>query len=66
MSHWIQSLRLAETSAGQEMVEEVSGLIETAGNRADNFLSGLPVLTTRLAMAALIIFIGCIFIRIGP
>ena len=65
MMVWINSLRLAGASAGQEVVEEVSGLIESAGNRADSFLSGLPVLTTRLLMAALIIFIGCIFIRIG-
>ena len=58
---------LAETtdSPVDEVVAQVSDIIETAGDRAGNFLSGLPMLTTKLLMAALAIFLGVIIIRIG-
>ena len=49
----------------QEVVEEVGDIIENAGSKAGSFLSRLPMLTTRLLMAALAIFIGIIIIRIG-
>lgn len=58
---------LAEVNASpvQDVVEEVGDLIEHAGDKAGNLLYNLPVLTTRLLMAALVIFLGVIFIRIG-
>jgi len=49
----------------QGVVEEVGGIIETAGDRAGDFLTNLPVLTTRLLMAGLAIFLGVILVRIG-
>lgn len=54
-----------EPSPVQDVVDQVGDIIETAGDRAGSFLSGLPMLTTRLLMAALAIFIGCIVIRVG-
>lgn len=54
-----------EASPVQEVVDQVGDIIENAGDRAGNFISGLPLLTTRLLMAALAIFIGCIVIRVG-
>ena len=61
---WYDQLAsVADESNG--VVEEFSGMIETAGDKAGTFFTGLPVLTTRLLMAALIIFIGVIIIRIG-
>ena len=54
-----------ETSPVQEVVDQVGGIIETAGDKAGDFLSSLPLLTTRLLMAALVIFIGTILIRVG-
>lgn len=58
---------LAETadSPVDEVVAQVSDIIETAGDHAGDFLSGLPVLTTKLLMAALAIFLGIIIMRIG-
>lgn len=58
---------LAEANASpvQDVVEEVGDLIENAGDKAGNLLYNLPVLTTRLLMAALVIFLGVIIIRIG-
>lgn len=56
----------AEVSTGmQEVVDQVSDIIETAGDKAGSFLSGLPMLTTRLVMATAAIFIGAILVRIG-
>ena len=49
----------------QEMASEVGDLLETAGSHAGNLLSRLPLLTTRLLLAGLAIFLGVIFIRIG-
>ena len=54
-----------EASPVQEVVDQVGDIIETAGNKAGSFLSGLPMLTTRLLLAALAIFVGCILLRVG-
>ncbi|MBR1559514.1 MAG: mechanosensitive ion channel family protein [Clostridia bacterium] len=48
-----------------EVVEQVSDIIETAGDKAGNFVTGLPLLTTKLLMAAAAIFIGAIVIKLG-
>lgn len=48
-----------------EVVEEVNGIIETAGDKAGSLLSNLPVLTTRLLMSAAVVFIGVIVMRLG-
>ena len=58
---------LAEENASpvQGVVDEMGDIIEHAGDRAGNLLSNLPMLTTRLLMAALVIFLGVIIIRIG-
>ena len=48
-----------------EVVEEVSGIIESAGSTAGSFFTGLPALTARVLMAAAAVFIGAIFIRLG-
>lgn len=58
---------LAEESASpvHEMAQEVGDIIENAGSTAGSMLSRLPMLTSRLLMAALAIFIGVIIIRIG-
>ena len=58
---------LAEENASpvQDVVDEMGDIIEHAGDRAGNLLSNLPMLTTRLLMAALVIFLGVIIIRIG-
>lgn len=54
-----------EGSAVQDAVSEVGDFIETAGDKAGSLLMRLPVFSTKLLMAALAIFIGCIVIRIG-
>lgn len=54
-----------ETSAVQEAVDQVGDFFETAGDKAGSLLVRLPVLSTKLLMAALAIFIGCIVLRIG-
>ena len=54
-----------ESSPVQDVVDQVGDIIETAGDRAGSFLSGLPLLTTRLLMVALAIFVGVILIRVG-
>ena len=54
-----------EASPVQEVVEQVGDMIETAGNKAGNFLTGLPLLTTQLLMAGLAVFVGVILIRVG-
>ena len=57
---------LADVADGATgVVDQLSDVIETTGNRAGALFSNLPVLTTKLLMAALLIFIGCIVIRIG-
>ena len=61
----IGALAEANASPVQDVVEEVGDIIEQAGDQAENLLSSLPKLTTRLLMAALVIFLGVIFIRIG-
>ena len=54
-----------EASPVQDVVDQVGGIIETAGDKAGSFLKGLPLLTTRLLMAGLAIFVGVIVLRIG-
>ena len=54
-----------EASPVQDVMDEVGGIIETAGDKAGSILSGLPLLTTRLLMAGLAIFVGVIVLRIG-
>lgn len=57
---------LADVAEGVDgVVEQVSEVIETAGSKAGSFFTGLPVLTTKLVMAAAVIFIGVIAIRLG-
>lgn len=62
---WINHFILADSGTGQEVVEQVSDMIETASSTADTIVNRLPVLTTRLLMAALVIFIGCILLKVG-
>ena len=59
------ALAEAADSPVQEVVEQVGDIIDAAGSHAGDILSGLPVLTTKLLMAGLTIFIGVILIRIG-
>lgn len=54
-----------EATPVQEVVEQVGDMIETAGTKAGSFFSNLPLLTTRLLLAALVIFVLCILLRIG-
>lgn len=57
---------LAETTEPiDEVAQEVGGMIETAGAAAENIFSKLPLLTTKLLMAAVAIIIGIIFLRVG-
>ena len=61
----LRAYAVANASPVQDVVEEVGDLIEHAGDRAGNLLNNLPVLTTKLLMAALAIFLGVIVIRVG-
>ena len=58
---------LAEGAEGavQGVVEQVGDMFETAGSKAGNFFTNLPILTTRLLMAAAAIFVMCILLRVG-
>ena len=57
---------LAEASGAVDSVaEQVSDIIETAGSKANTFISILPTLTTKLIMAGTVIFICAIIIRLG-
>ena len=59
-------LYLADTADGMtNVVEQVNDIIETAGDKAGSFVSDLPVLTTKLLMAVVVIFIGILVIRLG-
>ncbi len=62
---WMSSLAEEANSPVGEVVEQVGDIIETAGDRAGSFLYNLPLLTTRLLMAALVIFLGVVLIRVG-
>lgn len=55
----------APLAASVETAEQVSNIIETAGEAAGSLFTALPLLATRLAMAALVIFLGSIFIKMG-
>lgn len=61
------SVALAEETGSpvQEVVEQVGDIIDKAGDKAGSFLSNLPILTTKLLLAALAIFIGVILMRVG-
>ena len=56
---------LADAAGEGGVVEQVSDIIETAGDKAGTFFTDLPMLTTKLLMAALMIFVGVIVLRIG-
>ena len=57
---------LAEANSSvNEVVEQVSDIIETAGDKAGSFFTDLPLITTKLVMAGAIIFIGVLIIRLG-
>lgn len=59
-------LYLADTADGMtNVVEQVNDIIETAGDKAGSFVSDLPVLTTKLLMAVVVIFVGILVIRLG-
>lgn len=63
---WLAGALAEENSSvAQDVMDQMGEMFETASDRAGSFLSGLPVLTTRLLMAALVIFVGVIVIRIG-
>ena len=51
--------------AVDSVAEQVSDIIETAGSKANTFLSILPTLTTKLVMAGTVIFICAIILRLG-
>ena len=51
--------------AVDSVAEQVSDIIETAGSKANTFLSILPTLTTKLVMAGAVIFICAIILRLG-
>jgi len=61
------SLLLADAadSPVQQAVDQVGDIIDRAGDRAGNFISNLPALSTKLLMAGLAVFIGIILLRIG-
>ena len=59
------AVAFAEESEAPSVVEQVGDIIETAGSKAGDIVSGLPMLTTRLLMAGLAIFVACILLRIG-
>ena len=60
------NMRLAETVDGvSDALEEVGGIIETAGDRATSIFHRLPAITTKVVFAAAIIFIGLLIIRLG-
>ncbi|MBQ6374756.1 MAG: mechanosensitive ion channel family protein [Clostridia bacterium] len=61
MHYWLADV--AAENPG--VVDQVNEIIETAGNTAGNIVSGLPVVTTKVLMAALVIFIGVVTIRFG-
>ena len=49
----------------QEVVDQVGDMIDKAGDRAGSILSSLPLISTKLLMAGLAIFVGCILLRVG-
>ena len=49
----------------QEVMNQVGDLIDTAGDKAGSFLSDLPLITTKLLLAAAVVFIGMLLIRLG-
>ena len=47
------------------VVEQVSDIIDKAGDTAGSFVTRLPLLTTKVLMSAAVIFVGAILIRLG-
>jgi len=56
---------LAATPAPEFVETTAVDVIETMSTKAEGLISGIPIIVTRLALAAFVIFIGCIVIRIG-
>ncbi|MBE5774203.1 MAG: mechanosensitive ion channel family protein [Clostridiales bacterium] len=56
---------LAATPAPDIAEATSADVIETVSKHAEGLITGIPVFVTRLAIAAFVIFIGCIIIRIG-
>ena len=56
---------LAATPAPEFVETTAVDVIETMSTKAEGLISGIPIFVTRLALAAFVIFIGCIVIRIG-
>lgn len=49
-----------------DVVKTAGGhVVKTVGEHAEGLITGIPAFVTRLAVAAFVIFIGCIIIRIG-
>ena len=65
MLNFIPYALAEDNSPVQEVVDQVGDIIETAGDKAGSFITGLPMLTTRLLMAGLAVFIGIILLRVG-
>lgn len=56
---------MAATPAPEFLETSAADVIETMSSHAEGFITGIPAFVTRLALAAFVIFIGCIVIRIG-
>ncbi len=65
MYPFISALAEEDASPVQGVVDQVNGIIESAGDKAGSFLIKLPLLTTRLLMAAAAVFLGVIVLRVG-
>ncbi len=65
MYPFFSALAEEASSPVQEVVDQVSDIIESAGDKAGSFISRLPRLTTRILLAALAAFVGIIIIRVG-
>ena len=65
MYPFISALAEEDASPVQGVVDQVNGIIESAGDKAGSFLIKLPLLTTRLLMAVAAVFLGVIVLRVG-
>ena len=65
MYPFISALAEEDASPVQGVVDQVNGIIESAGDKAGSFLIKLPLLTTRLLMAVAAVFLGMIVLRVG-
>ena len=58
--------QMAETAESiHGVADQVSDIIETAGDTAGSLITRLPALTTKLLIAAIAIFLGVLIIRLG-